>query len=69
LYAEAHDTLPPVEEEESDRQQRVYRGQHSTVTQVQRDRDGIILQPSVNAIPTQQKGGSYNYNSQLPSFR
>ncbi|CRK87680.1 CLUMA_CG001471, isoform C [Clunio marinus] len=69
LYAEAHDTLPPVEEEESDRQQRVYRGQPSTVTQVQRDRDGIIHQPSVNAIPTQQKGGSFVFNSQLPSFR
>lgn len=69
MYAEAHDTLPPVEEEESDRQQRVYRGQPSTVTQVQRDRDGLIQQPSVNAIPTQQKGGSYSYNSQLPSFR
>ncbi|CRK87678.1 CLUMA_CG001471, isoform A [Clunio marinus] len=68
LYAEAHDTLPPVEEEESDRQQRVYRGQPSTVTQVQRDRDGIIHQPSVNAIPTQQKGGSFVFNSQLPSF-
>lgn len=67
LYAEAHDTLPPAEEEESDRQQRVYRGQPSTVTQVQKDRDGIILQPSVNAIPTQQKGGSYSYTPQ--SFR
>ncbi|KAG4072799.1 hypothetical protein HA402_009622 [Bradysia odoriphaga] len=45
LYAEAHETLPPVEEEESDRQQRVYRGQPSTVTQVQRDRDGLLHQP------------------------
>lgn len=69
LYAEAHDTLPPIEEEESDRQQRVYRGQPSTVTQVQRDRDGILLQPSVNAIPTQQKSGSFSFNSQLPTFR
>lgn len=70
LYAEAHDTLPPAEEEESDRQQRVYRGQPSTVTQVQRDRDGLIHQPSVNAIPTQQKVGSFAFtNSQIPTFR
>lgn len=69
MYVEAHDTLLPAEEEESDRPQRVYRGQPSTVTQVQKDRDGIILQSSVNAIPTQQKGGSFNYNSQLSAFR
>jgi hypothetical protein len=70
LYAEAHDTLPPAEEEESDRQQRVYRGQPSTVTQVQRDRDGIIHQPNINAIPTQQKVGSFAFtNSQIPTFR
>jgi hypothetical protein len=68
LYAEAHDTLP-IEEEESDRQQRVNRGQHSTVTQVQRDRDGLILQPNVNAIPNQQKGGSFSFGSQLSAFR
>ena len=35
------ETLPPAEEIESDRQQRVYRGQPSTVGQVQKDRDGI----------------------------
>ncbi|XP_053697662.1 mucin-5AC-like [Sabethes cyaneus] len=68
LYAEAHDTLPPVEEEESDRQQRVYRGQPSTVTQVQRDRDGILQQPSVNAIPTQTKVGSFAYSAQPQPF-
>lgn len=69
LYAEAHDTLPPAEEEEYDRQQRVNRGQPSTVTQVQRDRDGILHQPSVNAIPTQQKIGSFAFtNSQIPTF-
>lgn len=66
LYAETHDTLPPVEEEESDRQQRVYRGQPSTVTQVQRDRDGIIHQPSVNAIPNNHgKIGSFAFGSQI----
>ncbi|XP_055644926.1 mucin-2 isoform X2 [Toxorhynchites rutilus septentrionalis] len=68
LYAEAHDTLPPVEEDESDRQQRVYRGQPSTVTQVQRDRDGILQQPSVNAIPTHAKVGSFAYSAQPQPF-
>lgn len=67
LYAEAHEVLPPVEEEETDRQQRVYRGQPSTVSQVQRDRDGIIHQPSVNAIPTQNKVGSFAYAQ--PGYR
>lgn len=64
LYADAHDTLPPVEEEESDRQQRVYRGQPSTVSQVQRDRDGILHQPSINAIPNHGKIGSFAFGSQ-----
>ncbi|KAL7030634.1 hypothetical protein ACKWTF_006734 [Chironomus riparius] len=69
LYEETHDTLPPAEEEETDRNQRVYRGQPSTVTQVQRDRDGIIHQPSHNAIPTQNKVGSFSFtNSQIPTF-
>ncbi|XP_036327997.1 uncharacterized protein LOC118740529 isoform X4 [Rhagoletis pomonella] len=65
LYADAHETLPPVEEEESDRQQRVYRGQPSTVSQVQRDRDGIIHQASINAIPNHGKIGSYAFGSQF----
>lgn len=70
LYAEAHDTLPPIrEDEETDTQQRVYRGQPSTVTQVQRDRDGILHQPSVNAIPTQTKVGSFAYVPQVQNFR
>lgn len=64
LYADAHDTLPPVEEEETDRQQRVYRGQPSTVSQVQRDRDGIIQQASLNAIPNHGKIGSFAFGSQ-----
>ncbi|XP_033249076.1 mucin-12 isoform X7 [Drosophila miranda] len=63
LYAEAQETLPPVEEEESDRQQRVYRGQPSTVSQVQRDRDGIIHQASINAIPQSGKLGSYAFGT------
>ncbi|KAJ3639696.1 hypothetical protein Zmor_003040 [Zophobas morio] len=41
LYTDVEETLPPAEEIESDRQQRVYRGQPSTVGQVQKDRDGI----------------------------
>ncbi|KDR09618.1 hypothetical protein L798_00411 [Zootermopsis nevadensis] len=47
LYA---DDLGPAEEVESDRQQRVYRGQPSTVGQVARDRDGLRHQVT-NAIP------------------
>lgn len=66
MYAD--DTLP-AEEEESDRQQRVYRGQPSTVGQVQRDRDGILQQPSVNAIPNQAKVGSFAFGSQVPGYR
>ncbi|XP_041566211.1 uncharacterized protein LOC108145287 isoform X14 [Drosophila elegans] len=63
LYVDAQETLPPVEEEESDRQQRVYRGQPSTVNQVQRDRDGIIHQASINAIPQAGKIGSYAFGT------
>lgn len=40
LYEE--EDLGPVEEIESDRQQRVYRGQPPTLGQVARDRDGIV---------------------------
>uniref|UniRef100_A0A1A9ZJ06 Chitin-binding type-2 domain-containing protein n=1 Tax=Glossina pallidipes TaxID=7398 RepID=A0A1A9ZJ06_GLOPL len=68
LYADALETLPPVEEEETDRQQRVYRGQPSTVSQVQRDRDGIIHQPNLNAIPNHDKFNSYSsYGNQYSS--
>lgn len=35
------DEYEPATEVESDRQQRVYRGQPSTIGQVQRDRDGL----------------------------
>jgi hypothetical protein len=51
LYA---DDLGPAEEVESDRQQRVYRGQPSTVGQVARDRDGLRHQVT-NAIPVSTK--------------
>ncbi|KAL0901835.1 hypothetical protein ABMA27_006996 [Loxostege sticticalis] len=54
LYAEVDD-LPPVEEIESDRQQRVYRGQPSTIGQVQKDRDGY----------TQVNTGGRNVNSNI----
>ncbi|GAB0091855.1 mucin-5AC [Sergentomyia squamirostris] len=68
LYADAHDTLPPAEEEESDRQQRVYRGQPSTVGQVQRDRDGILQQSSINSIPSHGKVGSFAFGSQVNQY-
>ncbi|XP_039760431.1 uncharacterized protein LOC120634100 [Pararge aegeria] len=68
LYAEVDD-LPPVEEIESDRQQRVYRGQPSTIGQVQKDRDGYVSQTNSgrtfnsNIIPS-----SINQNSKIGSF-
>lgn len=61
LYAE--EQLPPVEEEESDRQQRVYRGQPSTIGQVQRDRDGIYAIHNVNSLPNHAKVGSFAFNN------
>lgn len=48
LYTEEED-LGPAEELESDRQQRVYRGQPSTLGQVASDRDGLSTHS--NAIP------------------
>lgn len=51
LYADAEESLPLAEEIENDRQQRVYRGQPSTVGQVQRDRDGLR---HTNAIPVRK---------------
>ncbi|XP_065219258.1 uncharacterized protein Cda5 [Planococcus citri] len=48
LYEE--EDLGPVEEIESDRQQRVYRGQPPTLGQVARDRDGIVRH--ANALQT-----------------
>nr|XP_023013002.1 uncharacterized protein LOC111503036 isoform X1 [Leptinotarsa decemlineata] len=49
LYEEAEESLPPAEEIESDRQQRVYRGQPLTIGQVQRDRDGIRYSNAISA--------------------
>lgn len=60
LYADADDQIP-YEEDESDRQQRVYRGQPSLIGQVQRDRDGT----SVNSIHNQGKIGSFSFGSQI----
>lgn len=41
MYQESEEALPEAQEEESDRQQRFYRGQPSSIGQVQRDRDGL----------------------------
>ncbi|CAG9796976.1 unnamed protein product [Diatraea saccharalis] len=78
LYAEVDD-LPPVEEIESDRQQRVYRGQPSTIGQVQKDRDGYSQVNSgrslnSNIIPAsipQNNGkiGSFSFGTQIDDRR
>jgi len=60
LYA---DDLGPAEEVESDRQQRVYRGQPSTVGQVARDRDGLRHQVT-NAIPVSIWSSLLTYRDQ-----
>lgn len=78
MYA-VEDDLPPVEEIESDRQQRVYRGQPSTIGQVQRDRDGYS-QPkpgrnlNSNIIPSSipqgnGKIGSFSFGTQVDERR
>ncbi|XP_045481546.1 uncharacterized protein LOC123685740 isoform X2 [Harmonia axyridis] len=54
LYQESEEALPEAQEEESDRQQRFYRGQPSTIGQVQRDRDGL-RQSNAIAYHTGQK--------------
>ncbi|CAB3239718.1 unnamed protein product [Arctia plantaginis] len=80
LYEEVDD-LPPVEELESDRQQRVYRGQPPTIGQVQKDRDGYSVQQissgrnlNSNIIPAsipQNNGkiGSFSFGSQVDDRR
>lgn len=79
MYAEVDD-LPPVEELESDRQQRVYRGQPSTIGQVQKDRDGYIAQVNPgrnlnsNIIPASipqhsSKIGSFSFGTQVDDRR
>ncbi|XP_066155379.1 uncharacterized protein Cda5 isoform X4 [Euwallacea fornicatus] len=67
LYDAVEESLPPAEEIESDRQQRVYRGQPSTVGQVQRDRDGYRHS---NVLPTREKIGviSFGTQSQLQHY-
>ncbi|XP_050313531.1 uncharacterized protein LOC126748381 isoform X2 [Anthonomus grandis grandis] len=71
LYADVEEDLPPAEEVESDRQQRVYRGQPSLVGQVQRDRDGYR---HTNALPTYKDRGekigviSFGTQSQLQHY-
>ncbi|KAF5281218.1 hypothetical protein FQR65_LT14833 [Abscondita terminalis] len=73
LYVDAEEALPPAEEIESDRQQRVYRGQPSTIGQVQRDRDG--LRQHTNAIPLSSGRGekigviSFGTQQSLPEYR
>uniref|UniRef100_A0A0K8SHL0 Chitin-binding type-2 domain-containing protein n=2 Tax=Lygus hesperus TaxID=30085 RepID=A0A0K8SHL0_LYGHE len=52
LYTE--DEQLPAEELDSDRQQRVYRGQPQAIGQVQSDRDGLA--PHSNAIPVPGRG-------------
>ncbi|KAL3290229.1 hypothetical protein HHI36_023586 [Cryptolaemus montrouzieri] len=54
LYQDSEESLPEAQEEESDRQQRFYRGQPSTIGQVQRDRDGL-RQSNAIAYHTGQK--------------
>ncbi|KAK4871696.1 hypothetical protein RN001_015820 [Aquatica leii] len=73
LYVDAEEALPPAEEIENDRQQRVYRGQPSTIGQVQRDRDG--LRQHTNAIPLSSGRGekisiiSFGTQQSLPEYR
>lgn len=80
MYAEVEAELPPIEEIESDRQQRVYRGQPSTIGQVLRDRDGYSQQSNSgrnfnsNIIPasiSQSNGkiGSFSFGTQVDDRR
>ncbi|XP_059055130.1 uncharacterized protein LOC131849147 [Achroia grisella] len=80
LYADVDD-LPPAEEIESDRQQRVNRGQPSTIGQVQKDRDGYVSQLvssgrnlNSNIIPASipqnnGKSGSFSFGTQIDDRR
>ncbi|XP_034253709.1 uncharacterized protein LOC117652726 [Thrips palmi] len=65
LYAE---DLGPAEEVESDRQQRVYRGQPSSLGQVARDRDGLRHQPNTIQAPStsRDKVSVISYATQPP---
>ncbi|XP_041975244.1 uncharacterized protein LOC121730318 isoform X2 [Aricia agestis] len=70
LYAEVEEDLPPVDEIENDRQQRVYRGQPSTIGQVQKDRDGYGSQAisSGRTLNSNLIQSSLNQNTKLGSF-
>ncbi|XP_020298793.1 uncharacterized protein LOC109863024 isoform X1 [Pseudomyrmex gracilis] len=57
------DEYGPASEVESDRQQRVYRGQPSTIGQVQRDRDGLRR----NIISEREKESLVNARTQAES--
>ncbi|KAK3922979.1 Chitin deacetylase 8 [Frankliniella fusca] len=67
LYAE---DLGPAEEVESDRQQRVYRGQPSSLGQVARDRDGLRHQPNTIQAPStsRDKASVVSYATQQPPY-
>ncbi|KZC06145.1 hypothetical protein WN55_07607, partial [Dufourea novaeangliae] len=62
------DEYEPASEVESDRQQRVYRGQPSTIGQVQRDRDGfrrnVIAEREKESTRAQTEA---HYRTQVPS--
>ncbi|XP_076261096.1 chitin deacetylase-like 5 isoform X5 [Rhynchophorus ferrugineus] len=68
LYADVEDALPPAEEIESDRQQRVYRGQPSTIGQVQRDRDGYRHTNSLSSRGEKVEVISFGTQSQLQPY-
>ncbi|XP_030748310.1 uncharacterized protein LOC115876616 isoform X2 [Sitophilus oryzae] len=68
LYADVEESLPPAEEVESDRQQRVYRGQPSTVGQVQRDRDGYRHTNSLSSRGEKVEVISFGTQSQLQPY-
>lgn len=65
LYADV-DELAPAEELENDRQQRVNRGQPSSIGQVARDRDGQgrALGVTPNTIPS-GKVGAFSFGTQV----
>nr|CAD7199577.1 unnamed protein product [Timema douglasi] len=65
LYA---DDLGPAEEIESDRQQRVYRGQPSILGQVARDRDGLRHKPVSNTLSSGSGQGANREKNEVISF-
>nr|CAD7569198.1 unnamed protein product [Timema californicum] len=65
LYA---DDLGPAEEIESDRQQRVYRGQPSILGQVARDRDGLRHKPISNTLSSGSGQGANREKNEVISF-